>query len=161
MQGTPAIYTASTRPLAVLEILAHYAVLPRNYVLTEIQIPVNVKVLPKETWRARLLPNETVSPYETALPTGWDAMEPSKETQYFGTEYLLETAVLRVPSAVLYVPGTFNPFEYNYVLNPEHPDFAKIEFSTPVPFEFDPRLKPDWLEAAAARFGSSYWSPKK
>lgn len=43
------------------------------------------------------------------------------------------SAVLRVPSIV--VEG-----EHNYVLNPNHPDFPKIEVHGPQPFDFDPRL---------------------
>jgi hypothetical protein len=38
-----------------------------------------------------------------------------------------------VPSSVLSV-------EYNFVLNPAHPDFALIRFRPPTPFRFDPRL---------------------
>ncbi len=31
--------------------------------------------------------------------------------------------------------------EYNYLLNPTHPDFAKIEMGKPIVYYFDPRLK--------------------
>ncbi|MEO5924239.1 MAG: RES family NAD+ phosphorylase [Bryobacteraceae bacterium] len=44
------------------------------------------------------------------------------------------TAVMSVPSAVI-------PHERNYLLNPAHPDFAKIKFKRPRPFVFVPRLK--------------------
>ena len=37
--GVEAIYTAQSRSLAALEILVHYAVLPRDFVLTPIRIP--------------------------------------------------------------------------------------------------------------------------
>ncbi|MDB6167136.1 MAG: hypothetical protein JWQ83_2276, partial [Lacunisphaera sp.] len=40
---------------------------------------------------------------------------------------------LRVPSVV--VPG-----EFNYLLNPAHPKFAKIKVGKPETFSFDPRL---------------------
>jgi RES domain-containing protein len=43
------------------------------------------------------------------------------------------SVTLRVPSAV--VPG-----EWNYLLNPAHPDFARIVAARPIAFEFDPRL---------------------
>lgn len=42
-------------------------------------------------------------------------------------------AVLRLPSAVI-------PEEYNYLLNPNHPDFNRLCLSEPKPFSFDPRL---------------------
>jgi RES domain-containing protein len=44
-----------------------------------------------------------------------------------------ESAVLEVPSAV--VAG-----EHNYLLNPAHPDFARIIAGPPALFHFDPRL---------------------
>jgi RES domain-containing protein len=40
---------------------------------------------------------------------------------------------LSVPSAVI-------PKERNYILNPAHPDFARIVFASPEPFDFDDRL---------------------
>jgi len=44
------------------------------------------------------------------------------------------TAVLLVPSAVVN--------EQNYLLNPLHPDFAKLTMGTPERFDFDSRLFP-------------------
>jgi RES domain-containing protein len=41
--------------------------------------------------------------------------------------------VLKVPSAVTLV-------EFNYLLNPEHRDFASIEIGDPQPFKLDYRL---------------------
>lgn len=43
-------------------------------------------------------------------------------------------------SAVLAVPSVIIPEEKNYLLNPRHPDFAKIIIAKPRPFSFDPRL---------------------
>jgi RES domain-containing protein len=45
----------------------------------------------------------------------------------------LENAILRVPSAII-------PQEYNYLLNPSHPDFSHIRINVPETFEFDDRL---------------------
>jgi len=36
--GTEVIYTADSQPLAALEILAHYEVLPKDFVITPIQL---------------------------------------------------------------------------------------------------------------------------
>jgi hypothetical protein len=30
--------------------------------------------------------------------------------------------------------------EFNFVLNPGHPGFARVVIGTPMPFPFDPRL---------------------
>jgi RES domain-containing protein len=43
-------------------------------------------------------------------------------------------------SAVLAVPSVIIPEEFNYLLNPAHPDFKKISIGKPEPFAFDPRL---------------------
>jgi RES domain-containing protein len=117
--GMPAIYVASSRALAVLEILAHYAVLPRDFVMTPVRIPRRVRI--------RELPRDM-------LPENWHKPATMHLTQLLGEASLSDTAVLRVPSAII-------PEENNYVLNPEHPDFYNIEFLPPMPFYFDARLK--------------------
>jgi RES domain-containing protein len=56
------------------------------------------------------------------------------------------SAVLSVPSVIL--------GERNYVLNPAHSDFARIEFAEPEPFRFDLRLisrEPAWTYKEAGR----------
>jgi RES domain-containing protein len=45
------------------------------------------------------------------------------------------TAVLKLPSAVV-------PAEFNYILNPAHPDFARISIGKPRVFKADTRLGP-------------------
>jgi hypothetical protein len=43
-------------------------------------------------------------------------------------------------SAVLEVASVIVPHEHNYLLNPAHPDFAKIRTDPAALFHFDPRL---------------------
>ena len=43
------------------------------------------------------------------------------------------SAVLRLPSAIV-------PNEWNYLLNPAHPDFAKITIGPKQHIQIDPRL---------------------
>ena len=59
-------------------------------------------------------------------------------TQKLGDQWLLEmkSAVLKVPSAIV-------DREYNYLLNPAHPDFSKIHVLDVTSFNFDSRLKMD------------------
>ena len=73
------------------------------------------------------------------LPSGWDAYPSIDATRDIGTNWAkgLTTAVLSVPSAVI-------PRERNYILNPAHPEFARIRFSSPEPFYFDDRLSRAW-----------------
>lgn len=74
-------------------------------------------------------------PLPSTLPRNWRAEPVAAESQKFGAAWYEggRTAVLAVPSAII-------PEETNYVLNPAHPDFAKIMISKSVRFVFDPRL---------------------
>jgi RES domain-containing protein len=69
------------------------------------------------------------------LPSHWDIYPYAHATQEFGSDWARSrsTVALRVPSAV--VAG-----EFNYVLNPEHPDFSKLDVGPAEAFRFDPRL---------------------
>jgi hypothetical protein len=69
------------------------------------------------------------------LPEGWRRSPPGPETRRAGDRWVADarSAVLRVPSAI--VPG-----EWNFLPNPAHPDFGRIEIGEPEPLEIDPRL---------------------
>jgi RES domain-containing protein len=110
--GVEAIYTAQSRSLAALEILVHYAVLPRDFVLTPIRIPEDRIVV------ARLQK---------------DAQFP-EQTRDLALKWFPSTAVLGVYSVII-------PDERIYILNPTHPEFEYIEFLDSEPFKFDPRLR--------------------
>lgn len=43
-------------------------------------------------------------------------------------------------SCVLKVPSTIVPVEFNFVLNPAHPDFLSITLGKGGPFSLDPRV---------------------
>jgi RES domain-containing protein len=107
--------------LAVLEILANYSVLPINYALSQIAIPDDVAI-------------EHVP--DARLPQNWDSLAPGVETQRFGDQWVKEQR-----SAVLSVPSSVVTSERNFVIDPAHPSFRKIEFSAPQRFIFDPRLR--------------------
>jgi RES domain-containing protein len=70
-----------------------------------------------------------------SLPANWSDPVPKQETRLIGTEWARNkvSAVLAVPSAVV-------PVEVNYLLNPFHPDFPKIEIGQPLEFLYDPRI---------------------
>lgn len=120
-KGSPVIYTAATQSLAALEILAHladYSFLKQEYSLLELELPAElVKRLPV-----------------TDLPPDWRAAEHGT-LKRIGDAWLdaAESAVLQVPSAI-------SPRESNLLVNPLHPDFARIAVGEPEPFAFDPRL---------------------
>lgn len=109
-RGHRVVYLSSTPASALLEILVHLEIeegrLPRFYKLLEIQVPDDVRIEKLEDW--------------AKLPKGW----PKKQavTRALGDQWLNRNsaALLQIPSAI--VPRTSN-----FLLNPLHPDAAKIQ----------------------------------
>jgi len=119
--GKLVVYTAESRALALAEILVHLesaGVLSR-YVLFQVEID--------ESHVAHLDLRD--------LPKNWRAEPAPKRLQALGDEWLdsNKSAVLRVPSAI--VGG-----EFNYLLNPLHPNFSKLRIHGPERFSIDKRL---------------------
>jgi RES domain-containing protein len=55
--------------------------------------------------------------------------------QQLGTDW-----VTNAKSAVLKVPSVVIEHEWNYVLNPRHPEFSRITWDAAAVFSFDQRL---------------------
>ena len=74
----------------------------------------------------------------SVLPRDWASYPAPEALAELGTEWARSrrSAVLIVPSAV--IPG-----EENVLLNPEHPDFARVRIGQARPFSFDGRT---WKE---------------
>ena len=70
------------------------------------------------------------------LPEAWSTLIPAEQT---ATKRIGDAWVESQRSAILSVPSVIVG-ERNYVLNPAHPDFARIAFAEPEPFRFDLRL---------------------
>lgn len=119
--GYPAVYTASSRALAVLETVVHtgQTVFPSHHVI-EVEVPDDLDI-------------ETVDIHY--LSKEWQSNPAPLELQSIGQEWLASgsTVLLRVPSAIV-------PQESNYVINPVHPDFVRLQLSEPIPFKIDGRL---------------------
>ena len=122
-KGTAVIYAAASRALCALEVLANANELAVNYIVTPIEVPEDL--------------GKTALSVET-LPSGWDAVQSITATADIGTDWANSSTTSVVPSAVI-------RREQNYILNPRHPDFAKICFLSPEPFYFDDRLRRAWL----------------
>ena len=120
--GVAVAYCSESRSLAALEIIVNAC---------------NGAKLVGEPWSVRSaeIPPDLIE-RPARVPDNWREHPHPRATQEFGAKWVHEhrTAVLRVPSVV--VLG-----EFNYVLNPAHPNFAKISFGRPEPFEFDPRFR--------------------
>jgi RES domain-containing protein len=122
LRGHPIIYTSASISLAVLEYALNYrrhGWVPAS-VLGRAVIPDEVKI-------------EVVSP--TDSPRNWSAADSPPQLRAIGQRWLDAGAasVLKVPSAVIVE-------EWNYVLNPQHPDFKKLILQKPKRFQFDRRL---------------------
>jgi RES domain-containing protein len=121
-RGLPALYTASSRALAVLEVAVHVplGIIPIDYYMVAIQIPDNAAI-------------STVVIAD--LPSNWNSNPIVKATQYAGDDFLSanNNLMLQVPSAI--VPG-----DLNYIINPRHPDFKSLTIAFSEPFVFDSRL---------------------
>ena len=121
-KGIRVLYMSENRSLAVLEILVHLAgALPDKYLL-------GVANIPHDLGMERIADKD--------LPDTWSTLSPAEQlvTRRLGDVWVEQqrSAVLSVPSVIL--------GERNYVLNPAHPEFARIEFAEPEPFRFDMRL---------------------
>lgn len=121
-KGKRLVYTASSAPLAVLELLVHLRVeeiLTDDYSIIKVQFDESlVEEVPRNK-----------------LPKHWRSDPPPRSTRIFGNRWFEArlSVVLRVPSAVM-------PSDSNYLINPTHPDFARIRLGTPETFRLDPRL---------------------
>ncbi len=118
-RGTALVYTSASRALATLELLVHVksSSIVDPIVLFALEFPEELVEIPDR------------------IPARWSANPPSALAQQYGDEWAAESrsAVLRVPSAIV-------PNEFNFLLNPNHPDFHQIEIGRPVRFRIDPRL---------------------
>lgn len=77
---------------------------------------------------------ETLAPEE--LAQGWDGHPPGAWTRAYGDRWTLEGR-----SVALAVPSVIVPNGVNYLLNPLHPDFARVSLGEVRPFRFDARLE--------------------
>jgi RES domain-containing protein len=68
------------------------------------------------------------------LPANWQDVSAYSDLQEIGLKWLqaMEYPVLKVPSAII-------PVEYNYLINPEHPDL-QLQTEQVLEFQFDRRM---------------------
>ncbi|HAL81379.1 MAG TPA: RES domain-containing protein [Mucilaginibacter sp.] len=122
-EGKPAIYLASSRSLAVLEVLVHLPplMIPDDFCLVEIEVPDN---------------SITQIAIED-LPENWKEISPPVALKEMGDAFLKKQACL-----LLKMPSSIVPMEYNYLLNPLHPGIKKVKIVKSEHFDFDSRLSP-------------------
>ena len=121
--NTHLVYTADSRSLATLEIFVHLDLredLPSDRYYVEIEIPDDVEMLTLDL---------------AELPENWDSKPPALETQYIGDDFVAQKS-----AAVLKVPSSIVPPEFNYLINPNHPDAIRIKVISTQKLAFDKRM---------------------
>ena len=116
--GVSIVYTSSSISLAILEWRAHLSQWPAPPVMIiEIQFPLSVIWTPSR------------------LPRDWAQTPAPKSTAALGNHWVKsgKSSVLKLSSAII-------PKEFNYLLNPAHPQFGMITRGRARLFEVDPRL---------------------
>ena len=118
--GTPMIYLSEHLSLAALETLVHLN--PR--------VALRFKAFAVEIADAEI---ETLD--VKTLPPDWRTEPPPTNTVKIGNTWAKKAAALS-----LSVPSAIVPQERNFLLNPRHPAFAKLQIGEPIDFSFDSRL---------------------
>lgn len=120
--GTPCVYAAENRSLAVLE----YSVNSDLYLIPR-ALSMLTLLVPAESVKECTIPE---------LPGNWMEAPAPFHTKDFGTRILQQRThlLIRIPSAIV-------PQEFNYLINPQHPLAAQIQIAEAVDFIYDPRVK--------------------
>jgi RES domain-containing protein len=120
--GVAVVYASSTLSLAVLELLVHTDpdLVPDDLRVSEIDVPASLT--------AGVLDVAT-------LPPDWRAIPNHPACRAMGDEW-----VKRRDQVLLGVPSAIVPEELNYLINPAHPEAARIQVVRVRAFAFDKRL---------------------
>jgi RES domain-containing protein len=119
-RGVAVVYASATKSLAALESLVHLNP-PVRFGLVAFRLQFEDVLVEKFSLKK--------------LPAAWQVEPPSPSSQQIGDGWVraARSAVLALPSAII-------PSEFNFLVNPAHPDFKQILIGKPEPFTFDPRL---------------------
>ena len=123
--GVPMVYTSLSLSLAVLEVYVHLDPdeEPNDLISIKADIPMDADELERE--KALQL---------SRLHGSWSRGE-SQELQRIGDAWISSRRSLCLP-----VPSVIVEEEWNLLINPEHPDTAKIQVLETKPFRFDLRM---------------------
>jgi len=119
--GTRVAYASDSIALAALEVLAHLQ---------------STAVLQAYSVVSLSFPDESVELLTTSLlPARWRRFPSPPENQAIGDQWVAQgrSLILRVPSAII-------PSAANFLINPSHPEFAKVVIGRPERFALDRRL---------------------
>jgi RES domain-containing protein len=120
--GEACLYASASKALSVLEYAANVSLEEMPYSLS-----VTVYQLPAKCWKQFGI---------ESLPENWDLIPAPEETKRWGSQYLQQAKIL-----ALKLPSVIIPSEFNFILNPLHPDFKKVKIKEVQAFTFDRRIK--------------------
>lgn len=122
--GTKVLYLGESTAIAMLEVRVHSPDrMPPDRLLHTIELPDNSVRTPEELG--------------LTLPSDWGVIPAPTSAALFGDTWVKSGAslALRVPSAIA-------PLSYNYIVNAEHPDYAKLVVVATQRITLDARLWP-------------------
>ncbi|EJI4683867.1 RES family NAD+ phosphorylase [Salmonella enterica] len=121
--GTAMVYLSETASLTMLETLVH------------INAP---QLLDDFTLLSLDVPDEQIQTFDmNRLPDNWASEDAPAELALYGDNWAESGS-----SIALRIPSALSPVEFNYLLNPEHPElFDLMATVKKIPFRFDSRLK--------------------
>jgi RES domain-containing protein len=120
-QGRALVYMSESLSLCVLENLVHMVKVPMLQSFKSIWVDI---------------PEAFIHTIEKKnLPPSWKAVPALQETKQIGDGWFDEKV-----SPALKVQSTVVQNEWNFVLNPMHPDFKELEIGEIRDFEFDERF---------------------
>ncbi|MBL4745152.1 MAG: RES family NAD+ phosphorylase [Flavobacteriaceae bacterium] len=123
-KGEYVIYAGSSRSLATLELIVH-----RNFIKPDIRYKVMILSIPDDDFLVKSFGTKD-------LPLKWRKFEMYSKLQEIGSNWYnrKESLLLKVPSAII-------PYESNYIINTEHPDFIdKVQLVRTEHYFWDERL---------------------
>ena len=120
--NVPVVYGADSLALAALEQFVHVTneAIHIRYVSFELDIPPSLIIRVEDI---------------ASMPPRWRKQPPGQKTMAIGSNWVKsgQSAVFSVPSAIILTERVF-------VLNPNHPDFRKINIGSAEKFSFDSRI---------------------
>jgi RES domain-containing protein len=119
--GTRILYTSCNLSLAKLEVLANSLITPIDQALLILEIPDDLSLAELKI---------------TDLPLHWKNYPAPNELSYLAAAWIRQNRHL-----VLKVPSVQAELEFNYLINPLHPDHHRLQVADILPQKFDPRLK--------------------